>query len=61
MEAMVQEVTGVKMLTLHHDISTSTGEEVVLSLLRHDLVLSSRIRFDLFLLVALLLQKLLLQ
>ena len=30
MEAMVQEVTGVKVLTLHHDISTSTGEEVVL-------------------------------
>jgi uncharacterized protein YbcI len=30
MEAMVQEITGVKVLTLHHDISTSTGEEVVL-------------------------------
>jgi uncharacterized protein YbcI len=30
LEAMVQEVTGVKMLSLHHDISTSTGEEVVL-------------------------------
>src|SRR5438128_1491239 len=30
MEAMVQEVTGVKVLTLHHDISTMTGEEVVL-------------------------------
>jgi len=30
MEAMVQEVTGVKVLTLHHDISTATGEEVVL-------------------------------
>ena len=30
MEAMVQEITGVKMLTLHHDISTATGEEVVL-------------------------------
>ena len=29
MEAMVQEVTGVKVLTLHHDISTVTGEEVV--------------------------------
>jgi uncharacterized protein YbcI len=27
---MVQEVTGVKMLSLHHDISTATGEEVVL-------------------------------
>src|SRR5246127_4172242 len=30
MEAMVQEVTGVKVLSLHHDISTLTGEEVVL-------------------------------
>jgi uncharacterized protein YbcI len=30
MEAMVQEITGVKVLTMHHDISTATGEEVVL-------------------------------
>ena len=30
LEAMVQEVTGVKVLSLHHDISTLTGEEVVL-------------------------------
>src|SRR5271155_2017761 len=30
MEAMVQEVTGVQVLNLHHDISTVTGEEVVL-------------------------------
>jgi uncharacterized protein YbcI len=30
MEAMVQEITGVKVVTLHHDISTVTGEEVVL-------------------------------
>jgi uncharacterized protein YbcI len=30
MEAMVQEITGVEVLTLHHDISTATGEEVVL-------------------------------
>ena len=29
MEAMVQEITGVKVLSLHHDISTVTGEEVV--------------------------------
>jgi uncharacterized protein YbcI len=27
---MVHEVTGVKVLSLHHDISTVTGEEVVL-------------------------------
>jgi len=30
MEAMVLDVTGVKALSLHHDISTTTGEEVVL-------------------------------
>ena len=30
MEAMVEEVTGVKVVSLHHDISTLTGEEVVL-------------------------------
>ena len=29
-QAIVQEITGVKMLSLHHDISTVTGEEVVL-------------------------------
>jgi uncharacterized protein YbcI len=29
MEAMVEEVTGVKVSTMHHDISTVTGEEVV--------------------------------
>jgi len=27
---MVQGVTGVKVLRLHHDISTTTAEEVVL-------------------------------
>jgi len=30
MEAMVEEACGVKVLSLHHDISTATGEEVVL-------------------------------
>ena len=30
LEAMVQEATGVTVLSLHHDISTATGEEVVL-------------------------------
>jgi len=28
-ETMVQEVTGVKVVSLHHDISTVTGEEIV--------------------------------
>jgi uncharacterized protein YbcI len=30
MEAMIQGITGVKVLSLHHDISTAIGEEVVL-------------------------------
>lgn len=30
MEAMVEGIAGVKVLSLHHDISTLTGEEVVL-------------------------------
>jgi uncharacterized protein YbcI len=30
LERMVLDITGVKVLSLHHDISTTTGEEVVL-------------------------------
>ena len=30
MEALIEDVIGVKVLSLHHDISTVTGEEVVL-------------------------------
>jgi uncharacterized protein YbcI len=30
LEAFVQDVTDVNVLSLHHDISTTTGEEVVL-------------------------------
>ena len=30
LEAMVHQATGVKPLSLHHDISTVTGEEVVI-------------------------------
>ena len=29
MEAMMQEITGIKVVSLHHDISTVTGEEIV--------------------------------
>ncbi len=29
METMVTEITGVKVVSLHHDISTVTGEEIV--------------------------------
>jgi len=30
LEAMVYEITGMKTLSLHHDVSTVTGEEVLL-------------------------------
>ena len=40
LEEMVQEVTGVKVLSLHHDISTVTGEKVVLFTLASDAFLS---------------------
>ena len=30
LESMVHEVVGVKVLSMHHDISTVTGEEVIL-------------------------------
>jgi uncharacterized protein YbcI len=30
MEAMVEQIAGVKVVSLHHDISTASGEEVVL-------------------------------
>jgi uncharacterized protein YbcI len=30
LEAMVEKVTGVKVVSMHHDISTTTGEKVVL-------------------------------
>ena len=29
MHAMIEEITGAKVLSLHHDISTVTGEEVI--------------------------------
>ena len=30
MESLVEEATGNKVVSLHHDISTATGEEIVL-------------------------------
>ncbi len=30
MDAMIQELTGITVLSMHHDISTTTGEEVVI-------------------------------
>jgi uncharacterized protein YbcI len=30
LEAMINDVTGVKIVSLHHDISTITGEEVLI-------------------------------
>jgi len=41
-EAMIQEVTGVKVLSLHHDISTATGEQVVLFTLAESPVYRNR-------------------
>ena len=29
LDAMVEEITGIKVLSLHHDISTVTGEEII--------------------------------
>ena len=29
LESMVLEVTGIKVVSLHHDVSTTTGEEIV--------------------------------
>jgi uncharacterized protein YbcI len=29
MQAMIQDITGVQVVSLHHDISTITGEEIV--------------------------------
>jgi len=29
MDAMVEQITGIKVVSLHHDISTASGEEVV--------------------------------
>ncbi len=30
LEALIQDVTGVAVVSLHHDISTVTGEEIVI-------------------------------
>jgi uncharacterized protein YbcI len=34
MESMVQKITGIAVVSLHHDISTQTGEEIVLFTLK---------------------------
>ncbi len=45
LEALIQEVTGVPVVSLHHDISTVAGEEVVLfTLARPPLVREARKR-----------------
>ena len=41
LESMVKQITGIKVLTLHHDISTVTGEEVVLFTLAESPILRS--------------------
>ncbi len=42
MEAMIEQITGVKVLSLHHDISTGTGEEVILFSLAESPLLRDR-------------------
>jgi uncharacterized protein YbcI len=43
MEVMIEQVTGSKVLSLHHDISTVTGEEVIIfTLCESPLVRESR-------------------
>jgi len=42
MKVMGEETTGVKVVSLHHDISTVTGEEVVLFTLRSRLIAGNR-------------------
>ena len=42
LETMVREVTGVDVISLHHDISTLTGEEVVLFTLSDSPVFRAR-------------------
>lgn len=42
LEVMVYEVTGVEVVSLHHDISTSTGEEVVLFRLKESPLLREK-------------------
>ena len=39
LETMVREITGVKVVSIHHDISTVSGEEVVLFTLAESPVL----------------------
>ncbi len=39
LESMVKQITGIEVLTLHHDISTVTAEEVVLFTLAESPVL----------------------
>ena len=41
LESMVKQITGIKVLTLHHDISTVTGEEVILFTLAESPILRS--------------------
>ena len=44
MEATVEEITGITVRSLHHDISTVTGEEVVLFALKEESASSAKSR-----------------
>jgi uncharacterized protein YbcI len=43
MEAMIREITGVKIMSLHQDVSTVTGEEFVLFRLAERVITSDRL------------------
>ena len=42
LEPLVEEITGTKVVSLHHDISTMTGEEVVIFTLSEAAVMRDR-------------------
>ena len=44
LEPMILEVTGVKVVSLHHDISTTTGEEIVVFTLAESPLIRERRR-----------------
>ena len=33
LESLIQEITGIALISLHHDISTTTGEEIIIFVL----------------------------
>jgi uncharacterized protein YbcI len=42
MEALIKEITGTTVLSVHHDISTATGEEILVFTLTETAVVRDR-------------------